>query len=166
MKLISHRGNLRGPKTSEENSLSAIYHAINLGFDVEVDIRYQDNNFYLGHDQAEYKVTLEQLDSIKTKLWIHCKNFIALDRLHGSDFNYFFHQKDDHTLTSKGYIWTFPGKDQGNNNILVMPEYTVPVPHILELAAFGICSDYILTITESITTQGSLEGHNHTAYNS
>ena len=24
-------------------------------------------------------------------------------------FNYFWHQNDKFTLTSKGYIWTFPG---------------------------------------------------------
>jgi hypothetical protein len=36
--------------------------------------------------------------------------------------NYFFHQEDDITLTSKGYIWAYPGKQPIKNSIAVMPE--------------------------------------------
>jgi hypothetical protein len=55
-------------------------------------------------------------------VWWHCKNFAALDKLQGSNLNYFWHQEDDHTLTSKGFIWTYPGKEIGINNVIVMPE--------------------------------------------
>ena len=149
VRIISHRGNLTGPRTCEENSISSIYTAIEYDFDVEIDIRYIDNEFYLGHDDASYKISINDLLPVKDRLWVHCKNFAALDRLYGSDFNYFFHHGDDHTLTSKGYIWTFPGKDQGKNNILVMPEYAMPIEEVLKLDAYGICSDYALTIRES-----------------
>ena len=26
------------------------------------------------------------------------------------NFNYFWHQEDDYTLTSEGYVWVYPGK--------------------------------------------------------
>jgi hypothetical protein len=148
LKIISHRGNLQGPKTCDENSLDAIHNAIKNDFDVEIDLRYVDGNFFLGHDEASYKISIDQLIPIKDRLWIHCKNFAALDELCGSDFNYFFHHSDDHTLTSRGYIWTFPGKDLGKNNILVMPEYAMPLNDVFKLAAWGICSDYVLAIRE------------------
>ena len=38
MKIISHRGNLNGPNKNLENRLDTIEKAIQLGFDVEVDI--------------------------------------------------------------------------------------------------------------------------------
>lgn len=149
LKIISHRGNLQGPKTCDENSLDAIHYAIEKGFEVEIDIRYLNGAFFLGHDDASYKISIDQLTPIKDRLWVHCKNFAALDELYGSDFNYFFHHGDDHTLTSKGYIWTFPGKDLGKNNILVMPEYAMSLDDIFKLNAWGICSDYALVIRES-----------------
>lgn len=148
LKIISHRGNLQGPKTCDENSLDAIHNAIKNRFDVEIDIWYLNGDFFLGHDEAAYKIKIDQLMPIKDRLWVHCKNFAALDELYGSDFNYFFHHGDDHTLTSKGYIWTFPGKDLGKNNILVMPEYAMPLDDVYKLTAWGICSDYALSIRE------------------
>ena len=38
MYLISHRGNLEGPKAEYENSISYIENAISKGFEVEVDV--------------------------------------------------------------------------------------------------------------------------------
>ncbi len=153
MKIISHRGNLLGPNTCKENSLESITQAIEKGFDVEIDIRFIDGHFYLGHDAPTYKITLSELESIKNKLWIHCKNFYALDEMYGSDFNYFFHHGDDHTLTSKGYIWTYPGKEQGKNNILVCPEYKMSIEEVLKLDSWGICSDYALLIRDHYSSK-------------
>jgi hypothetical protein len=64
--------------------------------------------------------------------------FNILDRI-GSRFNYFWHQKDDVTLTSKGYIWAYPGKQPLENSIAVLPELN---EDNLTLAV-GVCSDYI-----------------------
>lgn len=50
MKIISHRGNLNGPNKQTENTIESIKLAINLGFDVEIDVWYIDNILYLGHD--------------------------------------------------------------------------------------------------------------------
>ena len=56
MKVISHRGNLRGPRPELENRPSYIDSAYQLGFDVEVDIRFVNGEFWLGHDELQYKV--------------------------------------------------------------------------------------------------------------
>ena len=57
-----------------------------------------------------------------------------------SDIHCFWHQEDDATLTSKGYIWAYPGKQPIKNSIAVMPEiYSDDVSKCI-----GICSDYII----------------------
>lgn len=143
IKLISHRGNLVGPNTELENSFEYILSAIDQGVDVEIDLRYIDGNWWLGHDGPQYLIDLKLLDSFKNKLWCHCKNFQALEEFQNTDFNYFWHQEDDHTLTSKGFIWTYPGKDVGNNNIIVMPENVLNLEQIRNLKCYAICSDII-----------------------
>ena len=51
----------------------------------------------------------------------------------------FWHQEDDFTLTSRGFIWTYPGKELTLKSICVLPESTDN--EIGE--CFGICSDVI-----------------------
>ena len=58
----------------------------------------------------------------------------------GSDLNYFWHQEDTLTLTSKRYIWAYPGKQPIENSISVMPE----IKNDDISLCVGICSDYIL----------------------
>ena len=53
---ISHRGNIFGPNKIEENKIEYINHAVKLGFDVEIDVWFYKNNYYLGHDEPLYKV--------------------------------------------------------------------------------------------------------------
>jgi hypothetical protein len=146
MHLISHRGNLTRSNIELENSFEYILSAINQGFDVEIDLRFIDGNWWLGHDTPQYLINLRSLEPFKNKLWCHCKNFQALEEFQNTNFNYFWHQNDDHTLTSKGFIWTYPGKNQGTSNIMVMPElYTdLSNPDLKNFA--GICSDYILEL--------------------
>ena len=54
-------------------------------------------------------------------------------------FNYFWHETDTLTLTSKGYIWVYPGKQIVKNSIAVLPE--IFNDNISECV--GICSDNI-----------------------
>ena len=56
---ISHRGNLTGKNPELENSPVYIYQAIDKGFDVEIDLRYDTLNkkLYLGHDEPQYPTT-------------------------------------------------------------------------------------------------------------
>ena len=56
MYLISHRGNLNGIQKNRENSPSYINEAIEKGYNVEVDVRYEKNKFFLGHDFNQYEI--------------------------------------------------------------------------------------------------------------
>lgn len=140
MVLISHRGNLSGRIEAKENTPCYIDAAISSGFHVEIDVWFRDGLFFLGHDSPENEIAISWIESRKEKLWIHTKNALALEKLYGTDLNYFFHQEDLATITSKGFIWVYPGQQPINNSIAVLPElYNDPVSH-----CYGICSDFIL----------------------
>ena len=150
MKLIAHRGNIDGAKPLDENNPEYIDTAISKGYDVEVDVYYDtfDNNFYLGHDDPQYMVTPYWLAQRMENLWIHCKNIDALFHFCSKTgvYNYFWHQEDDFTVTSKGHIWTYPGKSYTPNSIIVMPEWNLDIKSFTDVKVyncFGICSDYV-----------------------
>ena len=138
-KLISHRGNINGPDISIENHPTYIEKALNLGFDCEVDIWVVNKELFLGHDEPMYKTTVDFLSKYAEYLWIHCKNFESLEYLNKiGEHNYFWHQEDRFTITSKGYIWTYPGNIVGNNSVIVDNEKKVS-----DYKCYGVCSDYI-----------------------
>ena len=140
MVLIAHRGNYCGLNPSKENSVSYIKEAIKLGYDVEIDIWLKDDEIWLGHDNPQYPCSINFLSKNAKKLWIHCKNLEAMDALSNfKTFNFFWHQNDDFTLTSKNFIWTYPGKLLTKNSICVLPELFNK--QILD--CLGICSDHI-----------------------
>ncbi len=144
MILISHRGNITRPIPERENDPKYVHEAIVNGFDVEVDVWFVEGKFKLGHDGPTYDFPHELIEYHHSRLWLHCKNleaitqFNTLDRI-GSTLNYFWHQKDDITLTSKGYIWAYPGKQPLENSIAVLPE--INDDNISKCT--GICSDII-----------------------
>ena len=137
MIFISHRGNINGINKKFENNPKYIQSAINKGFNVEIDVWYKDA-FYLGHDSPQFIVTKRFLEN--KKLWCHAKNLEALEKLQKINTKYFWHQEDDYTLTSNGFIWTYPGKKLSNKSICVLPELKKnKLPKFIS----GICSDFI-----------------------
>jgi hypothetical protein len=83
--------------------------------------------------------------NFRESLWIHCKNLQSMEYLIKTNlgFTFFWHQTDDYTLTSNGFIWTYPGKITGAKSILVHlsePDYT-KIDFNKKIA--GICSDYV-----------------------
>lgn len=123
IKIICHRGNIDGPDHLKENDPSFIQSALDLGFDVEVDVWLMDEKYYLGHDEPQYETSLLWLEDRSDKLWIHCKNFEALKSFSlNNNLNYFWHQEDKFTLTSKGFIWTYPNNELGQSSVCVLPE--------------------------------------------
>ena len=73
------------------------------------------------------------------KLWCHAKNIEALFEMLEHEVHCFWHQEDDVSLTSKGYIWTYPLKPLTSQSICVQPElYNANFNHCL-----GVCSDFI-----------------------
>jgi hypothetical protein len=145
MKLIAHRGLFEGPSKELENHPDQIQKAWALGFDCEIDIRVVDGQLWLGHDGPQYKITHNFLEL--GPLWIHAKNFAALRYLSITNLNYFWHQEDDYTLTSRGYIWAYPGKQVDSRSVMVCPEMVDPdLSSTIDVNCFGICSDYLLKI--------------------
>jgi hypothetical protein len=141
MILISHRGNLGGPCfPTEENKPEYIDAAIAKGFDVEVDVWELKGCIFLGHDDPDHQIPLSWLVDRQDKLWCHAKNLDALHTMVDVGLNCFFHNTDDFTLTSKGFIWTYPQKPVTTRSILVHPELT-PNLNVLDVA--GVCSDFI-----------------------
>ena len=143
MKLISHRGNVNGRMKSCENEPTYIDLAISKGYDVEIDVWYKDNIFWLGHDKPDYGIDFKWLRDRNSKLWIHCKNIEAMTYFNANfemfPFNYFWHENDTVTLTSLNYIWAFPNKQPIKNSIAVMPElFNDDVS-----SAIGVCSDFV-----------------------
>lgn len=137
MYLISHRGNINGILEKRENSPSYINEALEKGYDVEVDVRCDNNQFFLGHDKNQYEINQEFL--LNKKIWCHAKTTEALIALEKIDAHYFWHQEDDYTITSKGFIWTYPGKKLFPKSICVLPEKF----NFNNINCKGICSDYI-----------------------
>ena len=141
MILISHRGNTNGKFESYENEPNYIDTAIKEGYDVEIDVWYINGLIYLGHDTPQHVVDFKWFVDRISKLWIHCKNIEALISFQesGYEFNFFWHQEDDVTLTSKNYIWAYPGKQPIKNSVAVMPEIHNEETDV----CLGVCSDYI-----------------------
>ncbi len=137
MYLIAHRGNTNGIRKEMENSPEYINEAIKKGFDVEVDVRFENKHFFLGHDINQYEIDAKFL--LNKKIWCHAKTTEALEALEKINAHYFWHEEDDYTLTSRGYIWTYPGKELLPNSICVLPEKF----DYKDFNCKGVCSDYI-----------------------
>ena len=137
MYLISHRGNVNGIQLENENKPDYLNLALDKGFDVEVDVRFEYNKFFLGHDNSQYEIDKNFL--LNKKVWCHAKNYEALLALDKINAHYFWHQEDDYTITSKGYIWTYPGKKLSKISICVLPETS----NYKKIDCLGICSDFI-----------------------
>ena len=137
MILIAHRGNVHGRRPRLENTPAYLHTAAAGGYDVEVDVWFKDGEFFLGHDGPQAPTTLKFLSH--PRFWLHAKNIDALLRLRNANLHCFFHDNDAATLTSRGYIWTFPGQPLTELSICVLPER----PDGLYGPCAGVCSDLV-----------------------
>ena len=87
------------------------------------------------HNRPDFLLDINQF------IWIHCKNLSAINYLtEKSDiFNFFWHENDKFTLTSKGFIWTYPNNEYDKNSVIV----NLSAELVLEKDCYGICSDYV-----------------------
>lgn len=136
MIIIAHRGNLEGPKPHLENQPEYLLKALEHGFQVEIDVWNINNQIFLGHDNPAIPSSLGFLNN--PGFWCHAKNIQALDILLEKNIHCFFHNTDDVTLTSQGYMWTYIGKPVCARSICLMPELTGQNPH----GCAGVCTDY------------------------
>lgn len=149
---ISHRGNLFGPDTLE-NDPDYIRSTIDKGYNVEIDLWANElSEFWLGHDKPEHYITNDFLYAHQSKLWCHAKNLLALKFLLDMKMHCFWHQSDDYTLTSKGVIWVHPEKRFVKNSVVVCKtrEDTQLVRDINN--SYGICSDWVGMLCVSMST--------------
>ena len=137
MILISHRGNILGRKKQLENNPNYIDNALKLGYDVEVDVWSIDKQFYLGHDEPQYKIERSFLQN--KKLWCHAKNIEAFYRMIDDKIHCFFHDKDKVALTSRGYFWSSSENKMTSKSICVMPPNSTDLPKNIA----GVCSDNV-----------------------
>ena len=146
MKLISHRGNLKGPIPNKENRPSYIDCAIKLGYEVEVDIRFIGGEFYLGHDTPDYRIPPSWILLRMDNLWFHCKDIDSAHELKrlNEGIKFFCHSNDPYIITSTGNLWVHDLNMTLNNNCIIplltkkeMDSYNINY-------VYAICSDYII----------------------
>ena len=152
MKIISHRGNLTGSISDQENHPSYIQIAIDSGYEVEVDVWFVDEQFYLGHDKPQHFIDDSWLKDRSSLLWCHAKNQEALEQLWGMNLllgtiNYFWHENDRMTLTSHGIPWLFPG----NYSELGVTVH-LDKPDSFFHKMFGVCTDYPISWQSAVST--------------
>jgi hypothetical protein len=142
IKVISHRGNLTGPHPATENSPDQITEVLSLGFDVEVDLWFEGDGWWFGHDLPQYKTNESYLREISRHAWFHAKNKGAFEGLlsMGRDIQCFWHQEDRFTLTSKGIPWCYPNNECDGGVVVLkgdsLPSYSSKI--------LGVCTDYPL----------------------
>lgn len=149
MIIISHRGNLEGPNPQKENHPEYVDKALDLGFDVEVDVWVLGDKIFLGHDSPEFRVNLSWFFDRCRNIWIHCKNLESLSYFSSisstKDFdwkckyNYFWHQSDLATLTSAGFMWVYPGNQPILGSVAVLPE----IQGEDTTGCYAVCTDYV-----------------------
>lgn len=140
MIIISHRGNLDGPCSSQENTPSTIEFACSQGFEVEVDVWFHHGKYMLGHDEPKHSVSPCWLK--KLPLWCHAKNTEAMEKMLEDSIHHFWHESDRFTLTSKGIPWCYPN-NYNKRGIVVLTDATLPSKPVL-----GVCTDYPLTVRQ------------------
>lgn len=139
MIFIAHRGNTSGSNPTKENNPLYLKRALENGFETEVDVWLLENSWWLGHDRPTYQIEISFFRN--KRLWCHAKNVEALENMLKRPWiNCFWHQNDDVVLTSKKYMWTFPGRPLTAKSIAVLPENK---PSQDLSICFGICSDYV-----------------------
>lgn len=145
MLIISHRGNVSGPNPSRENSPSFIDEAISNNFIVEVDLWIGTDTVKLGHDFADYDISLGWLMDRRENIIIHAKNLSAVQYLYRKDLHWFYHNNEPVVLTSKGWMWCYPGNYLADGITVQFgkPDLNIPKIH-------GICTDYPLEFRSKV----------------
>jgi len=144
MKIISHRGNITGIVPEKENRPSYIDSAIQLGYDVEVDLRFKDNKFWLGHDYPQYLIDMKWMSLRKDNLWFHCKDIeSALELSKHNGFKYFCHSNDEYVLVSTGHLWVHNLNGIINQNCIIPLLDEATIINYKNSTPYAVCTDFI-----------------------
>lgn len=138
MKLIAHRGNIRGP-SPRENTVSHLLEALSMGYDVEVDVRTENGTAYFGHDSPSEP--WYDFSDFPGMVWYHAKDLGAVRFLAEGGHHFFWQTDEPVSFTSRGYVWVNVGNGYfGPKTVQVMPEL---VNESINTSAYAVCSDYV-----------------------
>jgi hypothetical protein len=158
MIVIAHRGNLIGSESKYENTEMATTKAIDLHFDVELDLwENDDDNWMFGHDGPVNVIPKSFIIKNKNHIWIHAKTGKALQLALDNKLKCFYHNVDDFTLTSNGFIWRYPRNDLpiSRDMVVVLPEMNSTensnLEQMLHLAR-GVCTDFPILLRTAFLT--------------
>ena len=151
--LIAHRGNINGPNPERENHPDYVTESISAGYDAEIDVWLIDGQWSLGHDGPRWPVEIRFLRN--PFFWCHAKNLEAFHGLLSFGANCFWHEEDRFTMTSFGYIWTYPGEKLTTKSICVMPEKGVD--EATTRLSYGFCSDHLVKLEEILRNEGDVK---------
>lgn len=153
MILVSHRGNINGPNMVLENTPSYIQGAIDLKYDVEIDVRRIGSDLFLGHDVPEHAISLDWLMERHNRLWVHAKNSCALNFLIDHDIRVFYHSIENHVIIGNTrIIWSHNLSEASDKSIIpLLSDREIGVESV-NLGVYGICSDY-LNIVEKVIAE-------------
>tara|TARA_Y100000310_G_C20679331_1_gene814990 strand:- start:115 stop:549 length:435 start_codon:yes stop_codon:yes gene_type:complete len=141
MILYSHRGNVDGP-SNKENEPAYIFSAVNDGFHVEIDIYYQDEKYYLGHDEAQYEIDESFLEN--PKFICHAKNPEAfLKMIKNNNIHSFWNDLDLYAITSKDFLWTLDSHPLIFHEKIIYCNANLKMLSNLHYQFEGYCSDYV-----------------------
>jgi len=150
MKIYSHRGNLSG-KDSQENEPAFIKQCLAGGFHVEIDLWFIDNKYFLGHDEPTYRIDIDEFDHEEVIFHLKTPHLPLLRRADA-----FAIENDPYVLTLRGLLWMNYGQTPGVRSVMCSPEL---VGHSLGVEAFvrtiagraaGLCTDYPLRAAEAL----------------
>lgn len=146
---------MSGPEVELENTPVHIDAAIAAGFDAEIDLWGKQGGLFLGHDGPDHSVTMEWLEQRANSVWVHCKNAGAISAVGQSDLNWFYHNQDDYTLTSKGFLWAYPGRELPQTKVVAL-HFGKDFNYNRSLyGAHAVCGDYVGLWSAPQETRGS-----------
>ncbi len=149
MIIIAHRGNLNGIDENEHSPLN-ILRCLKSELDVEIDAHWYNDELWMGHDKPVYKCPPSYLTN--KHIWFHAKDLESLEFLVKINAHVFWQQKDEYTITSKGFLWAFSNQHV-TSDICIHASLTKshpysPVMKDISPTCYGICTDYPLLLKQ------------------
>jgi len=151
MKIIAHRGLTSGPDKYLENSPGQIEKAILKNYDIEIDIWFAYEKYWLGHDEPSYLTSIEMLNfwAKNNMIYLHCKDIFTLQKIIEEKFLSdniipFFHENDPCILLENGVLWVHPNSIKDARMMVSKSIFVVPYATSGQLykSCYGICTDF------------------------
>lgn len=139
MIFIAHRGNTQGAEPGFENKLDYMQAALSKGYYVEVDVQLYNGALWFGHDGPDSHANSDFL--YNSRVIAHAKTIDALAILMKMGVHCFYHDSDECTFTSKGYVWCYPGVHLKHEKAIWLDLHRKPLPELIPSKIHGICGD-------------------------